>query len=253
MPPPASACTTGGAFSLKAAGGLHSAPRSHHNYFTVCALYLNTYAPLVITRAGIEAARSTGLSPFVDGSIRREPDLEHAFPSITCLCRAGKFAPRLQVGDIVVYLTKKARYGGPHRHRRFTGVLRVCLIYDTHTDAAGWYRKRGFALPSNCMVTGNPAQAISRSHQGNVNRGCSASEFKCRWDAEYRERARRWGRFVICEPLWIDVGWTARRVDDADLVAVFGHVPGTRNPGRHPLTLLPPLLNRLKIRLRNRL
>ena len=52
--------------------------------------YLNSYAPLVSTAAGRKAWELHELPPFIDGSIRREPDLEHEFPSISCLCRAGK-------------------------------------------------------------------------------------------------------------------------------------------------------------------
>jgi len=73
--------------------------------------FLTTYTPLVATKDGRVASEKHGIPPFVDGSIRREPDLEHAVPSISCLCRAGKFAPRFQVGDIVGYMTCKGRYG----------------------------------------------------------------------------------------------------------------------------------------------
>ena len=67
--------------------------------------FLSSYKPLVWTTFGRAAALKHGLLPFIDGSIRREPDLEHEHPSISCLCRAGKFAPRLRVGDVVGYIT----------------------------------------------------------------------------------------------------------------------------------------------------
>ena len=70
-------------------------------------LYINTYQPLACNAAGRAASEKFGIPPFVDGSIRGEPDLEHQFPSITCLCRGRNFAPRLREGDRVVYLTKK--------------------------------------------------------------------------------------------------------------------------------------------------
>ena len=42
--------------------------------------FLVTYAPLVATAAGRTASENRGIAPFVDGSIRREPDLEQPFP-----------------------------------------------------------------------------------------------------------------------------------------------------------------------------
>jgi hypothetical protein len=44
-------------------------------------VFVVTYTPLVGSRAGREAVERYGLLPFTDGSIRREPDLEHARPS----------------------------------------------------------------------------------------------------------------------------------------------------------------------------
>lgn len=58
--------------------------------------YLVTYRPLAYSVAGRKAAEAHGIPPFVDGSIRREPDLESAYPSISCLCRTARFAPRLR-------------------------------------------------------------------------------------------------------------------------------------------------------------
>src|SRR5688500_819691 len=86
------------------------------------SLYVVTYRPLACNVYGTEVSDRRGVPPFVDGSIRREPDLEHVLPSITCLCRKDKFAPRLQVGDHVVYLTHKGRYGSDAegRHWRLT-------------------------------------------------------------------------------------------------------------------------------------
>jgi hypothetical protein len=82
--------------------------------------YLNTYAPLVHNRFGREACRVYGHPRFVDASCRREPDLESSFPSISALCRAQMFAPRLHVGDRVIYMTKK---GSAERGVRHLGEL----------------------------------------------------------------------------------------------------------------------------------
>ena len=73
--------------------------------------FLNTYRPLIWNRAGRTVSAEHGLPPYVDASCRRETDFEVAFPSISALCRVEKFAPRLHVGDIVVYLTRKGAMG----------------------------------------------------------------------------------------------------------------------------------------------
>lgn len=50
-------------------------------------LYVNSLRPLAAAPEGMDALAKHGLPPFADGSIRREPDLEHPVPAITCLCR----------------------------------------------------------------------------------------------------------------------------------------------------------------------
>lgn len=77
--------------------------------------YLVSYRPLVNRPAGVIAATRHGISPFVDGSCRREPDFQSEFPSISALCRGRNFAPRLRVGDTAAYITIKGRWGRPPR------------------------------------------------------------------------------------------------------------------------------------------
>ena len=90
--------------------------------------FLATYRPLIQSASGRAAVRKHALSPFIDGSCRREPDFESAFPSITAMCRAGNFAPRLQIGDRIAYLTVKGKYLGHHEPGwRLVAVLRACL------------------------------------------------------------------------------------------------------------------------------
>jgi hypothetical protein len=128
--------------------------------------FLNTYVPLVATSAGRAASETHAIPPFVDGSIRREPDLEQPYPSISCLCRAGNFAPRLRASDIVGYMTCKGRYGEPREpHRRLTAVLEVIAVVPSHAEAAHWYRDRDLPLPSNCMVPGNLPKPLAESHR----------------------------------------------------------------------------------------
>lgn len=210
-------------------------------------LLINTYAPLAATRSGREASECYRIPPFVDGSIRREPDLEHEYPAITCLCRADKFAPRLRVDDRVVYMTRKGRYTLSAPHWRLTAILRVARLLDTHAEAAAWYRSAGMALPNNCMVAGNPPNPVSKSHRINEHKQADDDQWTHDWDVGYRRRARDNGRVVVCEPLWRDLSWQAPVVHESDLLAALGRIPGTRNPGVLELNLLPRLTARLRI------
>ena len=240
-------------------------------------LFVVTYRPLACNAYGTEASERHGIPPFVDGSVRREPDLEHDWPSISCLCRKGKFAPRLQVGDHVVYLTHKGRYGddADARHWRMTAVLRVARRFDTHRAAARWYESEGMALPNNCIVPGNKAFPLHLSHmhgrqKGAVrsagckakgsgtcgkprDAGCHTSATGCgggihaEWDRIYRKRARQHPQFVVCEPLYRELGWNAPMVHEEDLEYALGTLPGTRNPGGRPIKGLRRLMRRLGI------
>ena len=127
--------------------------------------FVATFHPLVRTKAGREASSRLAIPPFVDGSCRREPDFESAFPAITALCRGGNFAPRLQPGDAVAYLTVRGRY----LHDKVPGwrivsVLRVLERFESHHAAAEWYAARNIPLPNNCLVPGNPPNTFDRTH-----------------------------------------------------------------------------------------
>jgi hypothetical protein len=206
-------------------------------------LFVNTYRPLALTRSGMDVARRESLPPFVDSSIRREPDLEHEWPAISCLCRAGKFAPRLAVGDIVVYLTVKARYRSKRSHRRLTAVLRVVQRFSTHREAARWYRSRRQRLPSNCIACGNPPLPLTQTALRGA--GCAAAE---QLERCYCARSREHGDFLACEPLYRELSFDAPVVHDSDLKHVFGKVPGTQNPAPFPVELLRRLARRLGLR-----
>lgn len=212
-------------------------------------LFLVTYAPLVRSRAGREASEQLQIPPFVDGSIRREPDLEHDHPAISCLCHAGKFAPRLEVGDHVVYLTKRGRYRSPTDHWRLAAILRANRLFDTHLEAADWYISEGMQPPNNCMVRETAPRPVRESHQRNKHKQTDEQAWQRAWDLGYRQRARKNGRFVVCDRLWAELGWDAPIVQDDDLLAVFGGRPGTRNPGALPLRHLRQLTSRLGIAL----
>lgn len=212
------------------------------------SFYLDSYAPLVASKHGREASQAFNILPFVDGSIRREPDLEHEFPAITCLCRADRFAPRLVCGDIVAYMLRKGGYGLGRRQRRLTAVLRVIDIQPTHQAGAQWYRQRNLPLPNNCWVRGNPAKPFEHSHRVfRTSNTLSATQTHKDWDIVYRARAMKHGTFVICERLFHDLSWDAPEVTEPQLELVFGHVPGTRNPGRWEMDHAKQILSVLEI------
>ncbi|MCC5787224.1 MAG: hypothetical protein JJU33_11050 [Phycisphaerales bacterium] len=241
--------------------------------------YFVTFRPLVSTKAGREASERYSLPPFVDGSIRREPDFEHEMPAISCLCRGGNFAPRLLVGDHVAYATVKGRYDGHPAHRRLVAMLRVEGLFDSHEAAAAWYNAEGIALPNNLMVPGNKAKPLAHSVRGDQRTepeaGCSGNRRtekpsakrpgcgKCvnprearesrgggcsvhaDWDKAYLERSRRHPRVAVCTRLFYDLEYSATMLTDNDLQRVFGRVPGTRNPGRHPMQMFDRLFGRV--------
>jgi hypothetical protein len=191
----------------------------------VVTSFLVTFRPLVNRKAGRVAAERFGLPPFIDGSCRREPDLESPVPSISALCRGRNFAPRLHVGDTTVYLATKSSWGGhAERHWRLVAVLRVRERFENHALAAAWYQAQGLALPSNCWVEGNPPIPYERTVQD------SPSET---WDRAYRARARRCPIFLTTDPIFLEL-WQPPIVTVETMTAAFGRVPSTLTPPALP-------------------
>jgi len=197
--------------------------------------FLATYRPLVRSLAGRQAIQQHSLSPFIDGSCRREPDFESAFPSITATCRGGNFAPRLQERDRVAYLTVRGRYGGEtNRDWRLVAVLRVLHRFESHADAALWYRGQGQPLPSNCFVDGNPPMPFD------LTNGDPPQEVRERgerdpvriirlWDATYRSRIGKWPVFLATEVEFLELN-NPPQVTEPQLRRIFGRIPPTLNP-----------------------
>lgn len=213
--------------------------------------YLNTYRPLAISEHGQSASAKFGIPPFVDGSIRREPDFEHFRPSITCICRGEKFAPRLNAGDVVGYMTVKHAYdSAASAHHRLTGILLVTHKFDAHVAAAAWYRRQKwfkendpqYGIPSNCMIPGNPPRPLEESSRGPCDPDISIDD----WDQHYEKRAAVNGSFLVCDKKFCDLSWSAPIVFEDDLVSAFGKNPGTRNPGRKSIRHFVILLEILR-------
>ena len=139
------------------------------------------------------------------------------------MCRGANFAPRLHVGDTIAYLTVKASYPGhSEAHRRLTAVLHVEKRFESHQDAAEWYRAAGMKVPSNCCVPGNKPIPFKQTVQ---------YKDPCAWDSEYQQKARKWPVFIVSRARYLNVSQPPIVTDDM-LVEVFGEVPVTRTPPR---------------------
>ena len=205
--------------------------------------YLVTYRPLIVNRRGKPAVENYGIPPFVDHSCRREPDFESQFPSITAICRKGKFAPRLRESDTVVYMTVKGNYEACRaEHWRLTSILRVMKRFESHEQAAEWYIEQDVRLPSNCLIRGNPPLQLDQTNNYGKHRSV-----KC-WDAGYRKRVREYPVFLACNTIFLNLNdppVVTRKI----LCEVFGKIPGTRTPPRITNEQLRNLIQRVGIRI----
>lgn len=184
--------------------------------------YLSTYRALVRNKYGIEAISRYGIPPYVDGSCRREPDFESQFPSISTLCHGKMFAPRLNPKDRVVYFTKKGRYQNfEEPHWRFVAILQVSVRFENHDDAAQWYLGKKLPLPSNCMVKDNPPLSLQKTdlHKKSLEQ----------WDRGYQYRAKKWGTFLACEILYLEL-YNPPVITQDQMLSIFDRIPATRNP-----------------------
>jgi hypothetical protein len=199
------------------------------------AYFLCSYRPLRADKAGRTAIRDCNLPPFIDGACRREPDLQATAPSISALCRTDKFAPRLDEGDYVAYITGQGRYEAQPGWA-LVALLRVIKRFESHEMAADWYRGQGYPLPSNCMVPGNlpqPYQSTNRRLSCEVLDGIDPEadpQSAVRlWDGIYQRRARDNGVFLACQAVFLEL-WHPPILRRSDLQRIFGRVPGTQNP-----------------------
>lgn len=187
------------------------------------AYRLCSYRPLSSTGAGRRASEEFSIPGFVDGSCRREPDLQARYPSITTLCRYDRFAPHLQVGHRIAYITVKGEYGEEEPHWRLVACLRVIKRFETHGDAAAWYRSKKLPLPSNCMVAGNGPLPLDRT--------LSPRRDLRSWNAGYAYRAKSLGTFLVCKREALNLT-DPPRLAEADFLDIFGRIPGTRTPSK---------------------
>ena len=212
---------------------------------------MNTYTPLCALAPGRLAVARHGLAPFEDASCRREPDLAHPLAPITAVCRGRNFVTRLRPGTAVVYLTKKM-HGGYY----LTGALKVLQTVterDAHAQVAALCQRLGLRLPGNCMVLPeNPPLTLSHTggqrNQGRetlaalrANDADVLADIISKWDSAYRWRVRQTPTVALCAPHFVELS-TPPFVTVQELEAVFGRIPGTRNPGEVGLQKLNELL-----------
>jgi hypothetical protein len=208
--------------------------------------YLAKYRPLNSSSAGQRAAACFNIPPYVDGSCRREPDFECEFPAISALCRGKLFAPQLEEGDEVVYITTKDFYGEAFRHWRIVARIRVVKCFTSHQDAAIWYRSQIGKLPSNCMVAGNPPLPLSHTSRGasHCASGCGSSAASLKqWNKHYQKRADTIPVFLACEAVWWNLSAPAILTDERAF-KILGS--GKRVRSRNPIQITKRQLKRLE-------
>lgn len=195
--------------------------------------YLNSFKPLCQTKQGRAAIEKFDFPPFVDTSCRREPDFQANIPSISALCRGKMFAPRLRENDSVIYMTVKGQYA-PEKflHWRLVAILRIVKRFESHKDAAVWYREKGLSIPSNCMVKGNaclPYEKTAGTQASRFGNVTNTNELLKHWDSSYRLRARHYGVFLACEAEFLSL-YEPPILTDKDLLQIFGRIPPTLTP-----------------------
>lgn len=205
-------------------------------------ILLNTYRPLIFTKFGSKAILKFNISPYVDGSCRREPDFQSEFPSITALCRGRACAPRLFEGDRIIYLTVKSDYNNiGEAHYRLTAILKIYKRFENHQDAANWYQKNKIQIPSNCLVNGNQPLPIEKTlglkpmqmkriiKHDEPTRNKQLSKMLKEWDDEYWDKTKRYPVFLVCKKIFIELN-NPPILSIKDLTKIFKKVPVTRTP-----------------------
>jgi len=162
-----------------------------------------TYKPLCKSAKGIEICRKFSIAPYIDASIRREPDFQCPMPTITGLCRPNLTARSLRKllankqDARMIYSTVKEGGG-----RHLVAILKPKRYFENHEDASKWFQKEFGCLPKNCMTEGNAA----------VPEEYAVDEDDCRtadaWDESYWARYRNeCSLMIVCSVEFIDL-WT---------------------------------------------
>lgn len=163
--------------------------------------YLSSFSPLCSTRAGKKAIERYNIPPYIDGSCRREPDFENELPCITGLCRPG-FAEKLNEGDEIIYVTNKKGVGS----RKIIAKLRVLKIFNTHDEAANYYRENDKQIPNNLMVSETEPFEIFKTHRKTNCEDCFISNTSLeKWNKIYIDRANKNKKVAQCEVIYLNL------------------------------------------------
>jgi hypothetical protein len=203
---------------------------------------LVSYRPLIVKADGRRAIEKYGFHPFFDSSCRREPDFEADPPSITALCRGGNFAPHLNEGDIVIYLARKDLYSylsdkPQEKHWRFVALLEIDKRFNSHHEAAKWYKSENKKLPSNCLVACNQPLSLDKTAPPRKYKKDLDG-----WDAFYQRRMSNHPVFLICTTQWMNLDNPPFMTEEI-MRNIFGNLKGTQNP---PRDITPEQLKKLK-------
>ena len=114
--------------------------------------------------------------------------------------------------------------GEEDKHWRLPAVLKVKLRLSSHAEAARWYRARGQAIPSNCVVPMNKPLSLRLTGESRVSLHA--------WDAEYKKRAKQTGVFLVCVPVFCELR-EPPVIRRNDLRRIFGGIPATQTPREH--------------------
>ncbi len=206
---------------------------------------LNSFRPLCSTKLGLEAIKKYNFPPFIDASCRREPDFQNSYPSISSLCRQGKFAPHLRINDIIVYMTVGDLYLPYKLGHHLVAILQVEDVFKTHHEGAIAYHKEGLEMPSNCMVPDNYPLDFDKT-AGNFKNNSQLNTFlshsekqkliigKARiklWNEDYLRNSKTWQCFVKTKPLYLNIN-DPRQILRSEFIDIFGKLPNTRTPNK---------------------
>lgn len=196
------------------------------------SIFLNSYYPITQTSFGSKAANLHNIHPLEDGSIRREPDLQHSNPGISGLCRPRSMNDiELSEGDIMIYKTN-----GAHT---LSAILRVIHRFDDHQSAAGWFTQHNLRIPSNNIKVVSLSIRLShardfKDYHHRIGRSDGTDQrLTERWDEGYQYRATHPNSsyFFITEPIYNAVSANLQPEEFIQIAPVlrshYGSVPNT--------------------------
>lgn len=197
------------------------------------AVFLNSFIPLAYNKFGRASAVNNNLPLFIDGSCRREPDFQNPLPAITQLCRPKKLVTRLNVGDLVIYITKLGNYGNPPAHWNFIGILEVVDFAQNHNQAEAYYLTNNIPVSQNIICNSTVPFPLNMTHglSGFPHRNLSPQKVINLWNNGYIGRANNHPKAAITCVLENTLNLNNPPViTHAMMNNIFGRVPGTQNP-----------------------